>query len=72
MALVGLPTISSLKRDGDLTINHSYFDSDSIIMNEEIPLEIFEPPSDFDHINWIAGKDWNGLNAGVFLLRVCP
>jgi len=41
-------------------------------MNEEIPLEIFEPPSDFDHINWIAGKDWNGLNAGVFLLRVCP
>lgn len=47
-----------------------YFDADSIIMNQEIPLEVFEPPSDFQHINWIAGKDWNGLNAGVFLLRV--
>jgi len=50
--------------------NDSYFDADSIIMNQEIPLEIFEPPSDFSHINWLAGKDYNGLNAGVFLIRV--
>ena len=48
----------------------SYFDADSIIMNQEIPLEIFEPPSDYGHINWLAGKDFNGLNAGVFILRV--
>jgi len=41
-------------------------------MNQEIPLEIFEPPSDYKQINWLAGKDYNGLNAGVFLLRVCP
>ncbi|KAF2396493.1 hypothetical protein EJ06DRAFT_524478 [Trichodelitschia bisporula] len=47
-----------------------YFDVDSIIMNQEIPLEIFEPPSDFSHIHWMAGRDWNGLNAGVFMLRV--
>ena len=39
-------------------------------MNPQIPLEIFIPPSDFKHIHWIAGKDYNGLNAGVFLLRV--
>lgn len=39
-------------------------------MNQEIPLEIFEPPSDYSHIHWLAGKDHNGLNAGVFLLRV--
>jgi hypothetical protein len=39
-------------------------------MNQEIPLEIFEPPSDFKHINWMAAKDSNGLNAGVFILRV--
>ncbi len=39
-------------------------------MNQEIPLEIFEPPSDFSHKNWLAGKDQNGLNAGAFLLRV--
>lgn len=48
----------------------SYFDADSIIMNPQIPLEIFIPPSDFQHIHWLAGKDHNGLNAGVFLLRV--
>lgn len=39
-------------------------------MNPQIPLEIFIPPSDYEHINWLAGKDHNGLNAGVFLLRV--
>lgn len=39
-------------------------------MNQNVPLEIFEPPSDYSHINWIAAKDFNGLNAGVFLLRV--
>lgn len=47
-----------------------YSDADSIIMNQEVPLEIFEPPLDFSHINWMAGKDHNGLNAGVFILRV--
>ena len=41
-------------------------------MNKEIPLDIFEPPSDYDHINYIAARDWNGLNAGVLLLRVHP
>src|SRR6266480_759303 len=39
-------------------------------MNQEVPLEIFEPPPDFSDINWLAAKDSNGLNAGVFLLRV--
>lgn len=47
-----------------------YSDADTIIMNPEIPLEIFIPPSDFGHINWLAGRDWNGLNAGVLFLRV--
>lgn len=51
---------------------NSYFDADTIIMNKEIPLDIFEPPSDYDHINYIAARDWNGLNAGVLLLRVHP
>lgn len=49
-----------------------YFDADTIIMNKEIPLEIFEPPSDYDHINYIAARDWNGLNAGVLILRIHP
>jgi hypothetical protein len=49
-----------------------YFDADTIIMNKEIPMEIFEPPSDYQHLNYIAARDWNGLNAGVLLLRVHP
>jgi len=47
-----------------------YFDADTIIMNKEIPLDIFEPPLDYSHINYIAARDWNGLNAGVLILRV--
>jgi hypothetical protein len=50
----------------------SYFDADTIIMNKEISLDIFEPPSDYEHINYIAARDWNGLNAGVLMLRVHP
>ena len=48
----------------------SYTDADTIVMNQEIPLSIFEPPGDFNHVKWIAGRDWNGLNAGIFFLRV--
>jgi hypothetical protein len=41
-------------------------------MNKEIPLEIFEPPSDYSHVKYIAARDWNGLNAGVLLLKIDP
>ncbi|KAH0536683.1 hypothetical protein GP486_008867, partial [Trichoglossum hirsutum] len=37
-----------------------------------IPLEIFLPPPDFDHINFLTTKDHNGLNTGVFFMRVDP
>ena len=47
-----------------------WFDADSIIINEEIPLEIFLPPADFNHIHFLVTKDQNGLNSGVFFLRV--
>ncbi|KAK0750599.1 hypothetical protein B0T18DRAFT_321234, partial [Schizothecium vesticola] len=47
-----------------------YFDADTIVMNPEIPLEIFEPPPDFAHIHFMVTRDHNGLNAGVFFIRV--
>ena len=47
-----------------------WFDADSIIINEEIPVEIFLPPTDFHHIHFLVTKDENGLNSGVFFLRV--
>lgn len=43
-----------------------------MVTNGQIPLEIFEPPPDYRHIHFLASKDTNGLNAGVFMMRVCP
>lgn len=48
----------------------SWFDADTIILNPLVPLETFLPPSDFDHINFLGAKDWNGFNAGVFFIRI--
>jgi galactosyl transferase GMA12/MNN10 family len=70
--LSGYCKLANSVYSGILLISVSYFDADTIIMNKEIPLDIFEPPSDYDHINYIAARDWNGLNAGVLLLRVHP
>lgn len=39
-------------------------------MNPSIPLETFLPPDDFSQYHFLATKDWNGLNAGVFFIRV--
>ncbi|PPJ60871.1 hypothetical protein CBER1_07229 [Cercospora berteroae] len=53
-----------------------WFDADTIIMNNLIPLETFLPPDDqeakgFAHeIQMLYTRDWNGLNNGVFFLRV--
>ena len=43
-------------------------------MNPEIPLEIFLPPDNpkVNHVNLIVAEDVNGLNAGIFAIRVCP
>lgn len=30
----------------------------------------FLPPDDFSQYHFLAAKDWNGLNAGVFFIRV--
>ena len=53
-----------------LTRTPSWFDYDSLILNPNISWDIFLPPEDFSHINLIASKDWNGLNAGIFFVRV--
>ena len=48
----------------------SWFDFDTLILNPNISWELFLPPTDFSHIHFIASKDWNGLNAGVFFVRI--
>ncbi|KAI9777141.1 MAG: hypothetical protein M1816_004910 [Peltula sp. TS41687] len=50
-----------------------WFDADTVIMNPQIPLEIFLPPADnFDEIHLLVTNDSNGLNNGVFPIRVHP
>lgn len=49
-----------------------WFDADTIILNPNIPLEVFLPPATFDDINLLVGHDWNGLNNGVYPVRVHP
>ena len=48
----------------------SWFDTDIIIMNPNVPLDVFLPPKDFSHINLLCTNDHNGLNNGAFMIRV--
>jgi hypothetical protein len=45
-------------------------DRDTILMNPRIPLSVFLPPKGFEHINLLVTRDRNGLNNGVFFVRV--
>ncbi|THW93325.1 hypothetical protein D6D18_06162 [Aureobasidium pullulans] len=48
-----------------------WVDADTIMLNPYVPLEIFLPPSpQFDDIHLLVTNDWNGLNNGVFPIRV--
>lgn len=48
-----------------------WVDADTIILNPLIPVEIFLPPmGEWDHVHMLVTNDWNGLNNGVFPVRV--
>lgn len=49
-----------------------WFQPDVIVLNPEVPLEVFLPPdSDFDHVHLLATHDnADKLDSGVFFLRV--
>ncbi|OAQ99598.1 hypothetical protein LLEC1_05921 [Akanthomyces lecanii] len=49
-----------------------WVDADSILINPEIPAEIFLPPADLADIHAVATKDHNGLNTGIIFVRVHP
>ena len=49
----------------------SWFDADTIILNNNIPWTVFLPQEDFfSDIHFIASRDWDDLNYGVFFVRV--
>jgi len=41
-------------------------------MNLGLPLETFLPPSNITDVHLLISKDWNGINAGNFFIRVHP
>ncbi|KAI9886185.1 MAG: hypothetical protein M1823_002037 [Watsoniomyces obsoletus] len=49
-----------------------WFDADTVLMNPNIPIELFLPPDEFSHIHLLVTNDLNGLNNGVFPIRVHP
>lgn len=60
-----------LKPKADTRIR--FFDSDTIILNPNIPWTLFLPPSDFPNIHLLGGRDYGGgsrFNAGVFFVRI--
>ncbi len=53
------------------TLMASWCDADTVIINPNIPISLFLPPTPaFDHIHILVTNDWNGLNNGVFPVRV--
>ena len=45
-------------------------DSDAIIMNHNVRLEMFLPPESLDETKLILTRDIHGINAGVYLIKV--
>ncbi|KAL9086596.1 MAG: hypothetical protein Q9165_007039 [Trypethelium subeluteriae] len=50
-----------------------WMDADTVLLNPYIPISAFLPPEtgEFDDINLVVVHDFNGLNNGVFAIRVC-
>ena len=50
-----------------------WMDADTVLLNPHIPISAFLPPESggFDDVNLVVVHDWNGLNNGVFAIRVC-
>ncbi|KAK0716891.1 hypothetical protein B0T26DRAFT_648000 [Lasiosphaeria miniovina] len=52
-----------------------WFDADTAIMNFQTPLHTFLPPGDLngiENVDLLIASNWDGLNSGVFALRVSP
>jgi hypothetical protein len=49
-----------------------WVDADTVILNPHVPIETFLPPpgSEFEEVHLLYSNDWNGLNNGVFPVRV--
>ena len=50
-----------------------WMDADTVVLNPHIPIETFLPPLSgrFDDVHLVIVHDFNGLNNGIFAIRVC-
>lgn len=49
-----------------------WVDADTVVTNPKLPLENFLPPDEFPHLHLLTTADPNGINNGVFFLKVHP
>ncbi|KAK2629707.1 hypothetical protein QTJ16_000527 [Diplocarpon rosae] len=47
-----------------------WFDADTVLLNRQIPLEIFIPPAEHGDVQLLKTDDFNGFNNGVFMVAV--
>ena len=47
-----------------------WVDADTIILNPYVPAEMFLPPAGWENVHLLVSHDCNGLNNGVFPIRV--
>ncbi|GIZ49360.1 hypothetical protein CKM354_001239000 [Cercospora kikuchii] len=63
--------LTELRKPEESRLQWLHFcDADVVLMNQHVPLDIFLPPKNFNHINLLISNDHNGLNTGAFFLRV--
>lgn len=63
----------SWRRAVHYLIDHSWFDADTVVLNSQTPLDIFLPSEpEFSRVHLLIASNWDGLNSGVFAIRVHP
>ena len=56
-----------------MLVKSSWYDADTLIINPNVPWEVFLPPTDdesFSDVKILATKDVSGFNAGLFFCRI--
>ncbi|PGH13257.1 hypothetical protein AJ80_06366 [Polytolypa hystricis UAMH7299] len=70
-AILMLAMLKELEKPADQRLQWLFwFDADTVLMNPNMPLETFLPPPHLADIHMLLTEDWNGMNNGVFLIRV--
>ncbi|KAL4991441.1 hypothetical protein BDW68DRAFT_151962 [Aspergillus falconensis] len=65
--------VQELEKPADERLEWLFWaDSDTILMNPNMRIETFLPPPHLTDVHIVLSKDWNGMNAGVFPVRVHP